>query len=575
MTFLWSCTSFFAWAAASVSARILTSHADILPNYDFVIVGGGTAGNVLANRLTEDSGIRVLVIEAGSSNEGVLDLEVPWFQGNLAGTRYDWNFTTTPQVNLGNRSYSLSSGHVLGGSSSIGEMVYTRGSAEDYDRIANITGDIGWSWARMQPYFKKNEKWSVPPSNHTIDGQFDPSVHTTNGTLDVSLPGLSQPPDAKFIRTTQESDEFPFNLDMNSGNPLGFGWQQSTITSNGRRASLSTAYLGPSIIGRPNLDILLNHRVTRLLPMDSALSLGDAPAFNIVEFVEFINGTAGGNLTVEANVEIILSAGTINTPHILLHSGIGDRDSLSAVGVTPLHHIPDVGRNYTDYPVTSNAWAVNSVDTFEVVTRNETLLGEHLQEWTNNGTGFLTLTTSNQLGWLRLPQNATVFSSVDDPSAGPNTPHFGLTLSNGFTTTPPPTGNFITMKTTIVTPMSRGSITLNSSDPLAYPSIDPATLANDFDLFATREAIKASQRFFNSAAWDGYVSEPFGTLASVDLENNEQLDEYIRASLIAGYNPSGTAAMSPVGASWGVTDPDLSLKGIDGIRIVDASVFVE
>ncbi|KAL4255838.1 GMC oxidoreductase family protein [Pleurotus pulmonarius] len=546
-------------------AKILTSTLSLSTTYDFVIVGGGTAGNVLANRLTEDPGIRVLVIESGGSNEDVLELQVPFLMPEIPA-KYTWNFTTTPQIGLAGRSIGYTRGHVLGGSSSINGMVYTRGSADDYDMIASLTEDDGWSWDRLQSYIRKHERWSSPVNSSLKF--FDPDVHGFHGMTAVSLSKTQHSLDDRMLKATEEGTEFSFNADYNSGKPLGFGWAQSTITSRGRRDSSATSYLSPKFRRRANLHVLLNHRVLRLLPAAHEPN----PHFNAVEYGEIVNGTIRSRRVVKASKEIILSAGSVGTPHVLLHSGIGDRKALSALGIKTAHHLPSVGQNFTEQPIGGLQWLVNDNNTTDRFTQNATLMAELLDEWKLEGSGPLTSATTTHIGFLRLPNDSAVFDTASDPSAGVNTPHIELSFSNGFIV-PVPAGSGLGVLFFVVTPLSRGSISLNTSDPLDQPLIDPALLVDEFDRFTLREAVRLAFRFVGTPAWKDYVLEPFGLPPDLNISNDAQLDAYLRDNAIAGLHSVGSASMSPKGAHWGVTDPDLKVKGVRGVRVVDASVI--
>ncbi|KAJ7038611.1 hypothetical protein C8F04DRAFT_1088804 [Mycena alexandri] len=193
-------------------------------HYDFVIAGGGTAGNVVANRLSENPHVSVLVLEAGPSNIGVLESEVPFLSTQMfLDPTYSWNYTTTPIPGFNGRSVSYNRAFILGGCSAHNGMAYTRGAAVDFDRYAELSGDARWSWNQLFPYFLKTEKWSPPADQHDTRGQFNPHVHGTNGPIFVSLNGFVLPFfEGKIIQTTKElPDDFPFNLDPNSGNELG------------------------------------------------------------------------------------------------------------------------------------------------------------------------------------------------------------------------------------------------------------------------------------------------------------------------------------------------------------------
>ncbi|KAJ4490831.1 aryl alcohol oxidase [Lentinula aciculospora] len=285
MVFL--CLSLALGLVTHYVAAVVTSTLDDLigKQFDFVVVGAGAGGGVIANRLTEDPDVSVLLIEAGGSNEGVLDVAAPGLVNLLVNSAWDWNFTSTPQTALNNRTLSVSRGFILGGTTSINQMVYTRGSSEDYDLWANITDDEGWSWDSLQKYIRKNERFTSPADHHNTTGQFDPDVHSFDGIVDVSLQGFSTGIDNRTIQTTSElSEKFPFNLDMNSGYQLGIGWVQATI-GNGTRSSSAATYLGPSFISRPNLHVLLNTRVLRILQTENK-----QPNFRTVEFTQDSGG---------------------------------------------------------------------------------------------------------------------------------------------------------------------------------------------------------------------------------------------------------------------------------------------
>ncbi|KAL0945952.1 hypothetical protein HGRIS_012230 [Hohenbuehelia grisea] len=442
-------------------------------------------------------------------------------------------------------------------------MMYTRGSAEDFDRFASVSGDKGWSWDALQPYIRKNEKWTAPADHHDTRGQFDPRIHSTTGINAVSLPGFPQPISPRIIQTTQElKSEFPLNLDINSGRPLGVSWLQSTIAGSNRSTS-STSYLGPQFIIRPNLHVLLHARVTRLLESKRR------------EFrtVEFLSNGQGSRTRVSATKEVVLSAGSINTPHILMHSGIGDRAELTKFGIKPTVHLPDVGKNLTDQPRLVNSWFVNSTNTFEAYTRNATLSAELLELWKDKHMGPYVDGQGTHLIAMRLPDDTLAMKMHQDPAAGRHTPHIEIATVNGVNPSlTPPTGNFISFVTEVVSPTSRGSIQLQSSDPLDPPLIDPALLKTAFDISAMRFAVKAAFRFLSAPVWQDYIIRPQDALAAAE-SNNTAMDEYIRTNAGTTCHPVGTAGMSAKDADYGVVDPDLRVKGVTGLRVVDASVF--
>ncbi|KAJ3567077.1 hypothetical protein NP233_g6592 [Leucocoprinus birnbaumii] len=557
--------------------------SDKVNDFDFIVVGGGTAGSVVATRLGENPRFKILVIEAGPSNSEVFATRVPGLWPTLANTRIDWNYTTTPQGGINGNVVGYPRARVLGGCSSHNSMVYTRGSRDDWDGYANVTQNKDLVWENVLPVMLKTERLTKP----TPAGHLDPSIHGKSGKLSVSAPYTNISfNDILLTASAELNEEFPFLLDMNDGRPIGTGelvnagvecqtkltlrccfagWIQSTI-DHGERMSAATAYLEKA---GDNVHVLLNTQVTRLLTVGhSGLD------FRGVELATSANSP---RTRLVANKEVILSGGTINTPHLLLNSGIGSRQDLAKVGIRALVDNPSVGRNLSDHTSTSVAFSARTQSTdFDQQAA--------MQQWNETRTGPLSQSlVTNQITWVRLPSNAEPFSSgTVDPSGGPNSPHIEIIYIALPSDTPATTtsalqttagsGN-VTIQILLVDlhPISRGSITLNSSNPFDHPLIDFGIFTEPVDIAIAREGIRSTRRLF---AAPGLNNTVFGSVSpAANVTSDEDLEAFVRSASAPFGHALGTAAMSPRGASWGVVDPDFTVKGTSGLRIVDASVI--
>lgn len=531
-------------------------------SYDYIVVGAGVGGSTTAGRLAENRNERILLIEAGISNEGVQNIIVPFFAFFTSpNTALTWNYTTTPQEALHDRTLLLPQGRLLGGGSSMNLLVYSRGPSDDYDHIAEVTGDSSWKFKNIFPYLTKHEKWTPPRDGHNTTVQFDPHVHGYKGNIKVTLANHPTPIDGRIIQTVSELPEFEYVKDMNSGNPLGFGWMQS-ITGGGARSSAATAYL----TGQSNLDILLLTTATRLV--QDGVKNG-VPYFNKVEVA---SSPSAPRFTLQAKKEIILSAGAVATPKLLMLSGIGPQAALSALNITTIIDSKDVGANYQDHPILSHPFEANTNFTFEDTIANIPAL---LPEWETNKTGPLTIGLTNHLGWTRLDQNDTYLQTYPEMVFGSHTPHIEYSIANGFASfanQAPGQSRYLSMFTGAVKPTSRGSVTLASTDPFENPIINPNMLSTPGDLHVMVEATKGVRRFLSAPVWQDYVIQPHES-ARIDINNDTAIEEYVRQYTTSTFHPSGTAAISSFGSSDGVVDPKLCLKGAAGVRIVDASVF--
>ncbi|KAK7435070.1 hypothetical protein VKT23_019878 [Stygiomarasmius scandens] len=557
-------------------AALFTNPSDLpRTKYDFIVIGAGTAGNVVANRLSEDSSKKVLVVEAGLDDAGLQVVEVPFFGPNTVGTSVDWNFTTVPQADVNGRSLSVPRGFVLGGSSSLNYMVWTQGSKDLYDSYAQVTSDSSWSWNNIVPFFKKVSTFVPPTDNPTVPppSPADPTFSNGNGPVKVTFPNFPTDIDFRVINASKEvqpkDGRFRFTKDMNGGDTIGFGLNQEN-TGGGQRSSSSAAYLRP-ILSRPNLDVLIQTRAMRLVETST----------NTFTSVEVAQSADGPVTTLSASKEIILSAGAIGTPHILLLSGIGPKQELEAVGVESTVDLPNVGKNLADHPFLFTYYRVNSNTTFDDVIRNSTLFQQTLDVWTNERKGLFSTSPTSTLGYMRIPQG----EGAEDPTAGPTSAHTEIIFLDGFTPLPdndfpfPEEGHYITVCVALVSPKSKGSLTLASAEhgTFTHPNIDYALLSNDWDMQALLQALRDADTLMSASPWTTpssapFVIEPFGIWADAKTGTDADREVYIRNTLTTVFHPVGSARMS-ADPSDSVLDSRLRVRGVKGVRAIDASIF--
>ncbi|KAK1232185.1 hypothetical protein PQX77_004697 [Marasmius sp. AFHP31] len=457
-------------------------------------------------------------------------------------------------------------------------MTWNRGSDDVWDNFARLSGDPGWSWESVKKYNHKASRLTPPQDGHDTTGQVIPAAHG-NGEVLTSLPGF--PTDLDPIVTDTAEALGKYNRDFNAGDMIGFGFVQNSI-GNGERSSAATAYLAPAL-KRPNLDVVINSRATKVFA--SQPSLDGEPVINAVQIAP---SESGSRLNVTASREVILSAGAFGTPQLLLLSGIGPKDrELSKLEIPVILDSPDVGKYLTDHPLVTVYYEVNSNTSFDPVLRSEsTIIPPLLEQWESNRTGLLVVPRSIA-AFLKNPPG---FLSGQDPSSGPRSGNIEIIFVNGFTgsvgSVPPSTGRFLTVVTAVVSPTSRelsvhlaaglsveviitgGAVTLRSTNPFDDPVIDPGLYTTEFDMQTMVQAMKTVDEFVHGPRWNGYIKKPL-----VRFKNDQDRENYARNNSGTVNHPVGTARMGPGGVTDGVVDSSLRVKGVKGLRVVDASVL--
>ncbi|MFZ1992203.1 MAG: GMC family oxidoreductase N-terminal domain-containing protein [Alphaproteobacteria bacterium] len=503
-------------------------------SFDFIIVGAGTAGCVLANRLSEDSRNRVCLIEAGDKDSHPF-IHVPALVGAaLTLPQYGWGLDTVPQEHLSGRRIPIPRGRVLGGSSSVNGMVYFRGHPHDYDDWAAM-GNTGWSYADVLPYFLRSE------DNEQYPGS---PYHGHSGPMHVSDIKNPNPLNAVFA-AAMSSLQFRHQSDFNGADPEGYGLRQGAI-KDGRRVSGTTAFLNPAL-NRPNLKVITGAVVARVV-LEGKRATG----------VEILLGPE--KQTINATREVVLSGGAIGSPQILLLSGIGDPASLRRIGIAPAHELPTVGQSYHDH-IAANVqmWSQNP-ESYGVSLKSLPRGAWNILEYLTSRTG---------------PFASNVFEShaIVKSTAGLDRPDLQVVFQPARRNQGPfplPLGHGFAISVVLLYPKSRGRLTLSSSDPRAIPLIDPKLMSAPEDFDPIVRGLKLARRIFASAAFAPYQASEFLPGPNVK-DDDEQLKEYIRKTSATTHHPCGSCKM---GADDGATvTPELKVKGIEGLRVADASIF--
>ena len=501
--------------------------------FDYLIIGGGSAGCVLAARLSEDPQVRVALLEAGPPDRNVL-IHCPLGIAALALTgQANWKFETIPQAGLNGRRGYQPRGKVLGGSSSINAMIYVRGQREDYDHWA-AEGNPGWSFDEVLPYFRRAEN-NARGAN---------AFHGIGGPLHVMDLISPNPLGARFVEAARQVG-YPFNPDFNGSNQEGVGPYQVTH-KNGERCSAAKAYLTPHLT-RANLLVLTGAHTSRIL-MDQRRAIG-------VEYVQ-----QGQTRQLLVRREVLLCAGALQSPQLLMLSGIGPGAQLQAHGIETVHDLPGVGQQLHDHmDVVQVLEAPHLKESIGISARGALQTAKAILEWRRYRTGLLTSNAAEAGGFIK---SATTEATPDLQL------HFVVAkLVNHARTLV--LGHGVSSHLCVLRPLSRGSVQLASPDPFAAPLIDPNFLGHPDDLRRLVLGFRHMRKLLQQPALASLGTQE--SARSACIHSDAEIEQFIRNYGDTIYHPVGSCRMGP--GALDVVDARLKVHGVQGLRVVDASIM--
>lgn len=504
--------------------------------FDYVVVGAGSAGCAVANRLSENGKFSVAIIEAGGKDTNPwIHIPVGYFK-TMDNPNTDWRYKTEKDAGINGRSIPWPRGKVLGGSSSINGLLYVRGQAEDYDNWRQM-GNTGWSWDDVLPYFKRAENWQ---------GDEKSDIRGEGGPLSVSPTRLKRDVVDKWIDAA-ESAGYKKNSDYNGADQEGVGYFQLTI-KGGRRCSSAVAYLKPAK-NRPNLEIITKHQVEKVI-------IEDGKAVGV--------STYKGNkhVVIKARKEVILSAGAIGSPQILMLSGVGDSGELSRVGIETKVELKGVGKNLQDHLQARPVFKTD-LSTINIETNSYFKQGMIALQYAIAQTGPMTMAASLGTGFLKT-----------DPSLA--TPDIQFHIQP-FSATNPADGphkfSAFTASVLQMRPESAGHLQLKSSDYRDHPNIHPNYLATKTDQDTIVKGIQIARKIADFEPLKSHVTEEFAPGKDVAFDDYDATLNWARNTAVTIYHPTGTCKMGPKHDAMAVVDPRLRVYGVERLRVADASIM--
>jgi choline dehydrogenase-like flavoprotein len=502
-----------------------------MEEFDYIVVGGGSAGCVVASRLSEDSKVSVCLLEAGGAGNTWVVKAPIGIAIQVPSKINNWAFETVPQPGLNGRVGYQPRGKALGGSSAINAMVYIRGHRSDYDGWAAL-GNPGWAYDDVLPYFKKAE------NNETIHD----SYHGAGGPLNVAAIRTENPFQDYFLEAGRQL-QLPVTGDFNGADQLGLGIYQVT-QKNGERWSAARAYVEPNL-SRPNLKVVTGAQARKIV-FDGKRAIG----------VEFSRD--GKTESMRCRREVILSSGAFQSPQLLMLSGIGNAPDLKNVGIGAVHHSPGVGQNLQDHIDFAFSYRSNSLDNLGMSFAGLRRLWKEIGRYRREGRGMITSNVAECGGFLKTDPNL----AVPDIQL-----HFSMAMADNHGRARH-LGHGFGCHVCLLRPRSRGAVTLNGADPAVPPRIDPKFYDHPDDIEVMVKAFKLTRRIMDLEPLAKWRTEE---MFSANVRSDDDIRTILRDRSDTVYHPVGTARMGTDAAA--VVDPQLRVAGVEGLRVVDASIM--